>query len=185
VTPDLRTLRLRGVWLLIVPFVLLARPTPGLLALGGVVAALGVGVRGWAAGIIRKDRELTMTGPYAHTRNPLYLGSFLIGLGVTLAGGRAWLMLFFGLFFAVVYGAVMRAEARALALRFGDSYEQWAGEVPAFVPRISPYRGGAVGAGSQSLPGFTFDRWRRNREYEAVLGVIAGFAFLVVKLLFR
>ena len=99
---DLRTLRLRGVWLLIVPFVVMARPTPVVLALGGLVAVLGVMLRGWAAGFIRKDRELTTSGPYAHTRNPLYLGSFLIGLGVVLAAGR-WELL---LLFAVVYALV-------------------------------------------------------------------------------
>ena len=174
---DLRTLRLRGVWILIVPFVLLARPTPRLLVLGGAVAALGVALRGWAAGFIHKDRELTVAGPYAHTRNPLYLGSFLIGLGVAVAAGRWELLALFAVVYAFVYGVVMRAEARALEERFGERYVGWAREVPLFLPRLAPYRGAPAR--------FTFARWRRNREYEALLGVLAGFAFLTVKLLVR
>ena len=177
---DLRRLRLRAVWLLVVPFVLLARPTPKLLALGALIAALGVALRGWAAGLIHKDRELSTAGPYAHTRNPLYLGSFLIGLGAVLAAGRWELLLLFGVFYAVVYGAVMRAEARALEGRFGDRYLRWARAVPLFFPRAGAYREAATDeAGAR----FTFERWRRNREWEAVLGVLAGFAFLTAKLL--
>jgi protein-S-isoprenylcysteine O-methyltransferase Ste14 len=180
VSIDLRKLRLRAVWLLVVPFVLLARPTPKLLALGALVAALGVALRGWAAGLIRKDRELSTSGPYAHTRNPLYLGSFLIGLGAVLAGGRWELLLLFGVFYALVYGAAIRAEARALEERFGDRYVRWARAVPVFFPRVGAYREAtAEEAGAR----FTFERWRRNREYEALLGALAGFAFLTAKLL--
>ena len=177
---DLRTLRLRGVWLLVVPFVLLARPTPRLLALGALIAVLGVALRGWAAGLIRKDRELSTMGPYAHTRSPLYLGSFLIGLGAMLASGRWQLVLLFGAFYALVYGVVIRAEDRALEGRFGERYARWARAVPLFFPRAAAYREAtAADAGAR----FTFERWRRNREYEAVLGVLAGFAFLTAKLL--
>ena len=100
----------------------LARPTAGLLALGAVLAAFGVAVRGWAAGCIRKERELTTAGPYAHTRNPLYLGSLLIGLGVTVAGGRWEFLALFGLLFVWVYGRTIRAEAHHLEQVFGERY---------------------------------------------------------------
>ena len=175
---DLRKLRLRGVWILIVPFVLLSRPTPRLMLVGALIAALGIALRGWAAGLIHKDRELSTAGPYAHTRNPLYLGSFLIGLGVTVGAGRWELLLLFGVCYALVYGTVIRQESRALEQRFGDRYLRWAREVPLFLPRLARYRGEPAGR-------FTFERWRRNREYEAVLGVVAGFLFLTAKLLLR
>lgn len=174
---SLRALRLRSVWLVVVPFLLLARPTPALLAVGGALAALGAFLRGWAAGTIHKERELSTTGPYAHTRNPLYLGSFLIGIGVTLAGGLWPFAVGFLAFFAWIYGRTIRAEAQLLGERFGDRYAEYARAVPLFVPRLVPYR--ARGASG----GFTFERWRRNREYQALLGVIAGFAVLVAKLL--
>jgi hypothetical protein len=76
-----------------------------------------------------------------------------------------------------VYGAVIRREASALEARFGERYVSWARAVPIFVPRLAPHRGPESGAR------FTFERWRRNREYEAVLGVLAGFLFLAAKLL--
>jgi protein-S-isoprenylcysteine O-methyltransferase Ste14 len=175
---SLRALRLRSAWLMVVPFVLLARPTVPLLLVGGSVALLGTLLRGWAAGLIRKDRELSTDGPYAHTRNPLYLGSFLIGVGVALASGRWELVLLFGLFFAVLYAPLVRAEERALAQRFGDAYARWANGVPAFVPRLAPYRAEPRGEAR-----FSFERWRRNREYQAVAGVLAGFVFLAARLL--
>jgi protein-S-isoprenylcysteine O-methyltransferase Ste14 len=167
------------VWLLVVPFLWLARPTPASLAVGGILALLGAALRGWAAGTIRKERELSTTGPYAHTRNPLYLGSFLIGAGVSVAGGRWELALLFLVFFAWVYGRAIRAEARLLGERFGERYAEYARSVPLFVPRVAPYRD-SLGAAPD---GFTLARWRRNREYEALLGVIAGFAFLAAKLI--
>jgi protein-S-isoprenylcysteine O-methyltransferase Ste14 len=176
-SPALRTLRLRGAWLLVVPFLLLARPTPGRLVVGGAIAMLGLLMRGWAAGFIHKDRELSTGGPYAHTRNPLYLGSLLIGVGVTLAAGRWELLLLFAAFYAVVYAKVIRAEAAALEERFGESYAAWAREVPLFLPRLVPYRP----AGAERP--FSVERWRRNREYEAALGVGAGFLFLAARML--
>lgn len=177
-SPGLRALRLRGVWLLVVPFLLLARPTSRLLALGAALAAVGLATRAWAAGTIRKDREFSTSGPYAHTRNPLYLGSFLIGLGTTLAGGRWEFAVAFLAFFVIVYGRTMRREAELLEARFGAAHREWARNVPAFVPRLSPWRG----AGARG-EGFTVERWRRNREHQALMGAAVAFLILVAKLL--
>ena len=85
---SLGTLRLRAIWLLAVPFFLGAHPTIPLLFMGAAQATVGIAIRAWAAGTIDKERGLATTGPYAHTRNPLYLGTFLIGMGVTVGGGR-------------------------------------------------------------------------------------------------
>src|SRR5258705_13759457 len=72
-------------------FFLLAKPSPATLLVGASVSLLGLSIRAWAAGHIRKNQELATSGPYAYTRNPLYLGSFLLGLGFTIASGR-WLV---------------------------------------------------------------------------------------------
>jgi protein-S-isoprenylcysteine O-methyltransferase Ste14 len=173
---NLRRLRLRAVWLLVIPFLWFARPTPTLLAAGALVAALGLVLRGWAAGVIEKERELTTWGPYARTRNPLYLGSLLLGLGTTVAGGHwLWPALFLA-FFAAAYGSAMAAEHRLLGELFGERHRAWAAHVPAFLPRLSPWAE-AASEGS----GFTWTRYRRNREWEAALGALAGFAFLALK----
>ena len=130
----LRQIRLRLVWLLILPFFWFAQPTPRLLLFGGALGLVGLIVRGWSAGSIQKDRVLATAGPYAHTRNPLYFGSFLLGLGAVVAGGR-WIfaVLFLGFFFTV-YRAAMREEAAGLQERFGPEYAGVRGPGPPVRP---------------------------------------------------
>lgn len=174
---NLNRLRLKAVWLLVVPFLVLARPTPELLVAGGAVAGLGILLRAWAAGTIHKEEELTTSGPYAYTRNPLYLGSFFIGLGVTAAGGHWIWPALFVLFFTGVYARTMAYEARRLTEIFGDRYREYARRVPAFLPRLTPHRP----EGSRPTGGFRLAQYRRNREWEALLGGVAAFAFLALK----
>jgi len=122
---------------------------------------------------------LATTGPYAHTRNPLYLGSFILGVGVTLAGGQWAFGLAFSVFFLLVYRATVRLEATELEARFGASYRAYAAQVPAVLPRITRYRA----AGSESPQGsFSRARYFRNREWEAALGAVAAFGVLALKL---
>jgi protein-S-isoprenylcysteine O-methyltransferase Ste14 len=172
----LRKIRLRLVWLLIIPFLILARPSEGLLMAGTIVSLVGLAVRAWASGFILKDRELATSGPYAFTRNPLYLGSFFVGAGVTIAGGLWGFVVAFLAFFALVYGKSMRVEAAGLTERFGKAYEDYASRVPLFVPRLLPSGGG------RSLRGFTWRMYKKNREYEAGLGTLFGLLFLFAKM---
>lgn len=175
----LRKIRLRLVWLLIIPFLWLARPTPATLAAGAGLAALGLLIRAWAAGYLRKEETLATTGPYAHTRNPLYLGSFFLGLGITVAGGQWVFVLLFVLFFFWVYGATMRGEAELLTELFGDDYRHYAAHVPLFLPRPTPYRAPGV---TEAQGRFTLERYTGNKEYEALMGAVAGFGFLVARM---
>src|SRR5207237_10202837 len=73
-------------------FFLLARPTPLTLLIGAIVAVPGLALRAWASGHLRKNESLAIGGPYAYTCNPLYLGSFLLGLGFTVGAGRSLLV---------------------------------------------------------------------------------------------
>ena len=174
----LRQIRLKLVWLLILPFFWFARPTPRLLLVGGVLAVVGLAIRAWSAGSIRKDRVLATGGPYAYTRNPLYLGSFLLGLGAVAAGGLWIFAVLFVVFFWSVYGAAMREEAGGLTERFGDAYRDYAAEVPLFLPRLTRYVG-AEGSGFEPA------QYMRNREWEALLGLMAAFALLFAKYWFQ
>ena len=159
------------------PFFLLAGPTGASLATGAVFALLGLGVRGWSAGTIHKDERLTTSGPYAFVRNPLYVGSFLIGAGLAIAGGSwLWLLLFLG-FFAAMYGPTVAAEAARLTERFGHRYVEYATRVPAFVPRLTPFKA-TDGPGA----GFQWSQYERNREWEASLGAAAAFGVLALKM---
>lgn len=172
----MRTLRLKLVWLLVVPFLWFASPTPASLLVGAGVGTAGLLIRGWAAGTIRKEEELTTTGPYAYTRNPLYIGSFMLGVGITLAGGEwIWVALFLA-FYLAVYTRTVVGERELLTEMFGDRYVHYAAQVPSFLPRLTPYRG-PEGVGE----GFTLARYRRNNEWEAALGFVLVFAYLTVR----
>ncbi len=141
----------------------------------------GLVIRAWAAGILEKDRELAVSGPYAFTRNPLYLGSFVIGTGAVLAGGRPWFGLLFLAFFAILYRGAMLHESERLEERFGDDYRRYRKAVPVFLPRGTRYEPGpAPGTGSRPAS-FSMERYIRNREYEALLGAAAAFALLALK----
>lgn len=157
-----------------------ARPTPSSLWLGACVVLAGLAVRAWAAGTLDKDWRLTVAGPYAYTRNPLYLGSLIIGLGASAASGRPWpwLAVVFLIFFAWTYGPAMTSEAGRLEREFGQEYSRYGRRVPLLVPRRRPYR---VAAADDADPSFSLGRYGRNKEYEALLGAVAGFALLLLK----
>ena len=152
-------------------YLFFARPTPGGLLLGGVIAFVGVLVRGWAAGHIVKNDRLATTGPYAHTRNPLYFGSFLIAAGFAIAAHWSLLLLVIA-FFALVYGPTIRAEREFVRGRYPDAYAEWERNVPAFVPRPLPWRGGGDGSDAP----FSFALYMRHREWQA------GLVFVLVVL---
>ena len=150
-------------------FAWFAEPTPGRLAAGAIVALGGLALRAASAGHVQKNRRLATSGPYAYTRNPLYLGSAMGALGLALAGGRWWLFLLVALFFGAVYVPVMRREQDHLTAMFGEAYADYARAVPMFLPRLRPWRGAAAREGR-----FDPKLYWNNREYEA------SFAFVVI-----
>jgi protein-S-isoprenylcysteine O-methyltransferase Ste14 len=156
-------------------FLFFARPRPSTLLAGAVVSVVGLLLRAWAAGHIRKNDALAVSGPYAYTRNPLYLGSFLLGLGFTIGAGQWVLGLLFALLFLGIYLPVMRVESGTLEQLFGDDFQRYARAVPLFLPRVTPYRSSEVKIG--------FDRslYLRYREYRAALGLLIAWALLVFK----
>ena len=129
--------------------------------------------------MLEKDRELAVSGPYAHTRNPLYLGSLVIGAGGVVAGGVLWFGLPFLAFFAWTYTSTMAREARALADRFGAAYRHYRDAVPALLPRPGRYR--PPPGPEPRARTFSARRYLRNREYEALLGALAAFGLLALK----
>jgi protein-S-isoprenylcysteine O-methyltransferase Ste14 len=156
-------------------FFVFSRPRPLTLIFGGVIALPGLALRAWATGHLRKNDALAVTGPYAYTRNPLYLGSFMIGLGFSIAAGRIILGLAFAILFAGIYVPVMRVEARTLSELFGEDYQRYAKAVPLFLPRLLPYRAKAAGAS------FDYKLYRRYREHRAAVGLIVAWLLLAAK----
>ncbi len=160
-------------------FLIFARPRPLTLCVGGAIALLGLLLRAWAAGHIRKNAQLATSGPYAFTRNPLYLGSFLLGVGFTVASGQPLLGLLFAALFLGIYLPVMRVEAATLAELFGEDYTRYARAVPLFVPRLLPYR-------DEKTRDARFDTslYLRYREYRAALGLLIAWGLLALKAFF-
>lgn len=160
-------------------FIVLARPHPWTLAVGGMIALMGLLLRAWAAGHIRKNDRLAVSGPYAYTRNPLYLGSFLLGLGFTVAAGRPGLLLgaLFAALFLGIYLPVMRVEAATLAELFGEEFSRYSREVPLFLPRLTHYRPG----GKDGETRFDASLYLRYREYRAALGLLLAWGVLALK----
>jgi len=157
-------------------FFIFARPRPLTLIIGAIVALPGLALRAWASGYLRKNDSLATAGPYAYTRNPLYLGSFLIGLGFTVAAGRWVLGLVFLALFAGIYVPVMRVESQTLNQLFGESYRQYTAAVPSFFPRLSRYH-------NEDADEARFDAslYRRYREYRAALGFVIAWGLLALK----
>jgi protein-S-isoprenylcysteine O-methyltransferase Ste14 len=157
-------------------FILLARPTPLALLAGAIVSLVGLAIRAWASGHIRKNSQLAVSGPYAYTRNPLYLGSFMLGLGFTVASGRWLLAILFAALFLGIYFPVMGVEASTMADLFGKEYERYKKAVPLFLPRLTPYLDNRT-AGTK----FDSELYLRYREYRAALGLVFAWGLLLLK----
>ncbi len=173
----MRRLRLKTVWLAVFPFLWMASPDMTSLSLGAGLALPGLWIRGWSAGTIYKDKKVAMTGPYALTRNPLYLGSFYIGLGVALAGGQWFWSLAFLAFYVAIYSKTMEEEVRHLTELFPDVYGEYASSVPMFFPRITSWSS----RNEMDFGGFCWSQYHRNKEWEASVGVISVFMVLCAK----
>lgn len=151
----------------------LARPSPESILAGMVIGAIGLWLRARAAGHLHKQEVLTTGGPYAHTRNPLYLGSFILIIGAAIAA-HSWasaLILFS--YFALFYSFVMRREERELYVHHGDAFREYAQAVPLFLPRLT-----AAKFSSALATPFSFAQYKKNREHRAAIG------FLLLMLVF-
>ena len=159
-----------------VVFIVFADPAPISLAVGGGITVIGVLIRAWSSGHIRKAKKLAVSGPYAHTRNPLYVGSLLMGIGFTVAAGVWWLVLLFCVLFIGIYLPVMRVEAEDIRRIFGKNFDEYERNVPMLIPRITPWR--------KSDEKFDFQLYLQYREYRAGIGVAAAIGVLAAKAYF-
>jgi protein-S-isoprenylcysteine O-methyltransferase Ste14 len=154
----------------------LARPSPGSILLGAAIGAIGLLVRARAAGNLHKQEILTVTGPYAYTRNPLYLGSFILFIGAAIAAHSWWSALTLLCYFALFYPFVMRREERELFQHHGEAFREYARTVPLFLPRLRAAKSASADAGA-----FSFAQYKKNREYRAAMGfLLMLFVFVVI-----
>ena len=150
-----------------------ARPSWACLAAGGAIVVIGLALRAYASGYLRKASELTTTGPYAYTRNPLYLGSLIIAAGFAVAARNLWIALAIAVIFVAIYVPVMNFEEQFLRSQF-QGFDEYAQRVPRLLPRLSA----AAGPRGQ----FSLELYRKHGEYNAALGAAAILAALIFKL---
>jgi protein-S-isoprenylcysteine O-methyltransferase Ste14 len=142
----------------------------------------GLALRAYAAGYVKKNAELTITGPYAHTRNPLYLGSVLMAAGFGVASMNVWLVAGLVIFYLAIYLPVIRGEEVYLRAHFAN-FDDYAAHVPRLLPRIMPYRattGTAASVADPAQPRFSFARYRHHREYNSLMGALGMYALLTL-----
>ena len=155
-------------------YVWLAHPTWTSILVGTLVIFPGLLLRAFASGHVQKDAQLTTSGPYAYTRNPLYLGSLVMAAGFAHAARSSWIVAIMVLIFVLIYVPVIAGEERSLRQAFPE-YAEYAQCVPRILPRLTPYR-------SQKGE-YSSARYWKHREYQASLGSVAMLVILVVKVL--
>lgn len=168
--------RVRSSLFLLILIIILAKPTWISILIGLAVCSLGLLIRVWASGHIKKEKELAVSGPYQYTRNPLYLGNFVLGLSVAV-GTNSWgCVLIFAAYFLVFYPPVIKEERERMKRLFPAKYEEYKKHVPLFFPKLKPlFSAGPIK--------FSWSLYRKNREYRALFGSFIFWAILVGKML--
>jgi protein-S-isoprenylcysteine O-methyltransferase Ste14 len=166
-------------------------PHPAAVAWSLALVLPGLWLRAYASGYVKKNRELAVTGPYAHTRNPLYLGSMLIAAGFALALLSWPVALVLAVGFAVIYVPVIASEERFLLSAF-PAYEGYCRRVPRLIPRFTPAphpcdEDLSLGTPARnpeggSSPGhFSFSLYSQHREYNAGMGAALLYLLLLLR----
>lgn len=158
-------------------FLWLARPTWQTMLASLVLVVPGIWLRAYAAGYVRKNAELTRTGPYAHTRNPLYLGSMLIAFGFAAAAASWIIFVALVALFLAIYLPTIRSEEEYLRAHFAG-FDDYARSVPRLLPRLT------AAPTTDASGSFSSALYLHHREYNASMGAIAIYAALAARLLF-
>ncbi|HXZ40551.1 MAG TPA: isoprenylcysteine carboxylmethyltransferase family protein [Terriglobales bacterium] len=169
-----RRIRVPSGFVLAAVYLWLAQPNAPSLTLGALSIIVGLVIRGLASGHLNKNERLATTGPYAYTRNPLYLGSLIMAVGFAIAARSLWVALILIAMFVAIYLPVIRAEESYLTQRFPE-FADYARRVPRFVPTLDRFAG--------KHGSFSWDLYWKHREYNATIGSVAILAVLIAKLL--
>jgi protein-S-isoprenylcysteine O-methyltransferase Ste14 len=153
----------------------LARPTWLSIGLGAILVVPGLLIRALASGHVRKNEVLATSGPYAYTRNPLYLGSLVMGMGFCVAARSLWVGVMLLVMFFAIYLPVIRDEEAFLRRTFPE-FEDYANKVPRMLPRLTAH------SVKEDAAGFSLQLYLKHREYNALLGAVGMMAVLIFKL---
>jgi protein-S-isoprenylcysteine O-methyltransferase Ste14 len=165
-------LRVPAGFVMVAAFAWFSHPDFVSLGVGAAISACGLALRAWAAGHLAKNQRLAVSGPYSYTRNPLYLGTLITALGLAAAARSVGLAVLFAALFALVYLPAIELEEQHL-MAILPGYAEFAARVPLLAPRWP--------AGSFGTDRFSAALYRKNREYEALLGWLAAVGWLAVR----
>jgi protein-S-isoprenylcysteine O-methyltransferase Ste14 len=157
-------------------YIWLAHATWKSLLMGTAFVVAGIAVRALASGHLKKNEELATGGPYAYTRNPLYLGSLILALGFAIAALNCWIGVLLLTIFVSIYLPVISAEEAFLQTRFPE-FAKYSAEVPRVLPRLSSL--------NRYQARFSWGLYLKHREYNAAIGSLALLAALIAKLLWN
>lgn len=155
-------------------FLVLAEPSRWSVFTGFWVALAGEAIRTWSSGTLVKNEQLTTEGPYRMTRNPLYLGNFLVGTGVAVMGGSLWLLLLFVGAFGVVYRALILKEEKRMQARYGEVFLDYCRAVPRFWPRVADWPPAPAVYDPRRM-------WQVHREWHAWLALYVATLYLLLR----
>lgn len=156
----------------------LARPTWRSIAWGAGISAVGLLIRAWASGHLRKEKELAVSGPYRYSRNPLYLGNFVLGLSLAAGANSLVVFIIFAVYFLVFYPVIMLVERERMKRLFPDKYGEYQARVPAFFPWRRPAEAGRATR-------FDWELYKKNREYRALLGGLVYWVVLSARIILK
>ncbi len=169
--------RVRSGLLALILTVLFARPTLLSLLVGLAVTSAGLVLRLWACGHLKKEKELTTSGPYRYTRNPLYLGNVFIGIGVVISSNSWWAVLIFAIYFLVFYPVIILEEKSRMQKLFPLQYSQYSKNVPLFFPNFRL-------SWPKSPRKFSWQLYKHNKETRALFGALIYWAILTALMFF-
>jgi len=169
--------RVRAGFVCLVLAIILSRPSLYSLIGGMGICLLALILRTWASGHLKKEKELTISGPYQFTRNPLYLANFIIGISVVVASYSWWMVGIFIAYFLLFYPVALKREREKMKKLFPGEYEKYKKKVPFFLPSLKTSL-------SSFKNKFSWRLYKKNREYRALLGAVAFWLIMWAKLIF-
>ncbi|MGB8952449.1 MAG: isoprenylcysteine carboxylmethyltransferase family protein [Candidatus Aminicenantales bacterium] len=167
--------RVRSATLLLLLIIILARPNLLSILAGLALSIIGLLIRMWASGHIRKEKELAVSGPYRYTRNPLYIGNFILGMSIAVGTYSLWCFWLFAAYFLVFYPPVIRVEKERMKRFFPKKYEEYKRSTPLFFPSLKPV---PRSSGIQ----FSWALYKKNKEYMALIGATFFWIILIAKM---
>ncbi len=168
--------RVRGGFIGILLAIILAKPNSTSILLGITISLFGLFIRTWASGHLKKEKELTVVGPYQYTRNPLYLGNLILGVSVTAGSRSLWMLVIFSVYFLLFYPVVIKNEKGRMKKLFPKEYEDYKRKVPLFFPSLKHLS-------SSQKNRFSWKRYKKNKEYRALIGAVFFWMIMLGKML--